>query len=159
LLAQGSFIRGALVKDRLYHDDKTVFGKALLRAYRLESSIVRFPRVMLTREVAEDVRNIDEKTYNQLLRRSEDGPMFVHVLRAIEMAALPLELGTEVSRRLKIDNEKFNGKLLPYAVIAAQLQRRFDEATDNPTTSKRSNGLRTIGTKLSRNGPLRGSSA
>jgi hypothetical protein len=90
LLKQGFFIRGALVKDTLYHDDKTVFGKALLRAYSLESTIVRYPRVMVMREVVEDIRAIDETTYEQLLRRSEDGPMFIHVLRAIEMAVLPL---------------------------------------------------------------------
>ena len=59
LLKQGFFIRGALVKDFLYHDDKTVFGQALLRAYNLERSVVRFPRVMVTREVVEDIRTID----------------------------------------------------------------------------------------------------
>lgn len=132
LLKHGFFIRGALVKDRLYHDDKMVFGNALVRAYRLESSIVRYPRVMVTREVVEDIRNIDEKTFNQLLRRSDDGPMFVHVLRAIELAALPAELGTEQTRRLGINNSKFAGKLAQYVCIAEQVQRRFDEATDNP---------------------------
>ena len=132
LLTQGFFIRGALVKDWLYHDDKMVFGSALVRAYRLESTVVRYPRVMVTREVADDVRGIDEKTFNQLLRRADDGPVFVHVLRAIEIAALPTVLGTQEARRLPIDNAKFAGKLTQFACIADQLQRRFDEATDNP---------------------------
>jgi hypothetical protein len=48
------------------------------------------------------------------------------------MAALPLELGTKESRHLRMDNQKFGSKLIRYAVIADQLQRRFDEATDNP---------------------------
>jgi hypothetical protein len=133
LLKQGFFIRGAIVKDLLYHDDKTVFGRALLHAYALENSIVRYPRVMATREVVDDVRSIDEKTYKQLFRRSEDGPVFVHLLRAIEIAALPIELGTQSALHLRIDDAKFNGKLLPYAGIAGRLQRRFDEATDNPS--------------------------
>jgi hypothetical protein len=132
LLKQGYFIRGALVKDTLYHDDKTVFGKALLRAYSLESTIVRYPRVMVTREVVEDIRSIDDTTYEQLLRRSEDGPMFIHVLRAIEMAVLPLRLGSEQTVHRRIDNTIFGGRLLPYGDISNQLQRRFDEATDNP---------------------------
>jgi hypothetical protein len=132
LLKQGFFIRGALVKDTLYHDDKTVFGKALLRAYSLESTIVRYPRVMVMREVVEDIRAIDETTYEQLLRRSEDGPMFIHVLRAIEMAVLPLSLGSEQTRRRGIDSTIFGGRLLSYSDISNQLQRRFDEATDNP---------------------------
>ncbi len=132
LLKQGFFIRGALVKDSLYHDDKTVFGRALLRAYSLESTIVRYPRVMVTREVVEDIRTIDETTYGQLLRRSEDGPMFIHVLRAIEMAVLPLRLGSEQTMHTRIDNTIFGGRLLPYGDISNQLQRQFDEATDNP---------------------------
>jgi hypothetical protein len=32
-----------------------------------------------------------------------------------------------------IDNTIFGGRLLPYGDISNQLQRRFDEATDNPT--------------------------
>jgi hypothetical protein len=129
---QGFFIRGALVKDRLYHDEKMVFGNALVRAYRLETTVVRYPRVMVTREVMDDIRGVDEKTSKQLLRRSDDGPMYVHVLRAIEIAALPSVLGKKEMRRLRIDNPKFAGKLTQYACIADQLQRRFDEATDNP---------------------------
>jgi hypothetical protein len=132
LLQQGFFVRGAIVKDRLYHDEKTVFGSALARAYHLESTVVRYPRVMVMREVVDDIRAIEEKAYNQLLRRSDDGPMFVHVLRAIEIAVLPLELGRQETIHLKIDNPKFNGRLLPFQGIARQLQRRFDEATDNP---------------------------
>ena len=133
LLTQGFFIRGAMVKDLLYHDDKTVFGQALIRAYQLETSIVRYPRVMVTREVVEDIRNIDDKSFGYLLRRSSDGPMFIHVLRAIEMAVLPTTvLSVENTRGYRIDNTRFGGKLMPYAAIGVQLQRRLDEATDNP---------------------------
>ncbi len=58
--------------------------------------------------------------------------MFVHVLRTIEMAALPFVLGDKETQHLKYDNPKFGGKLRPYTGIAGQIQRRFDEATDNP---------------------------
>ena len=51
LLQRGYFIRGALVKGPLYHDDKMIFGEALVRAYQLESEVVRYPRVMVTRDV------------------------------------------------------------------------------------------------------------
>jgi hypothetical protein len=133
LLQQGFLIRGAIVKDLLYHDEKTVFGQALVRAYQLESTVVRFPRVMVTREVGDDLRAIDDgKSFEQLLRRSDDGPMFVHVLRAIEMAVLPLQLGRGDTVHSKIDSPKFGGKLIPFGGIADQIQRRFDEATDNP---------------------------
>ena len=36
LVQRGHFIRGALVKGPLYHDDKMIFGEALVHAYHLE---------------------------------------------------------------------------------------------------------------------------
>lgn len=39
LLKYGYLARGAVVKGRLYHDDKMVFGEALVEAHRLESQI------------------------------------------------------------------------------------------------------------------------
>lgn len=44
LLDEGYFVRGAIVKGKLYHDDQIVFGSALVRAYELESTVVNFPR-------------------------------------------------------------------------------------------------------------------
>ena len=132
LLLQGFFIRGALVKGKLYHDEKIVFGRALVRAYELEDTVVRFPRVMVTREVIEDLRSVREDDADVLLRRADDGPMFIHVLRAIEMAALPTKLGNFETLTLPIGDARFGGNLLRFAGITAQLQRRFDEATDNP---------------------------
>jgi hypothetical protein len=131
LLAQGFFIRGAIVKDHLYHDDKMVFGNALTQAHRIEASVVRFPRVMVTRSVLQDIAAIDDKNASVLLRRSDDGPMFVHVLRAIEMEMLAVDYG-KGKPRLRFDDQKFGGKLDRHVVIAERIQRRFDEATDNP---------------------------
>jgi hypothetical protein len=55
LLKKGFFIRGAIAKGMLYHDGEMVFGEALVEAYRLESEVARFPRIMLAPEVADDV--------------------------------------------------------------------------------------------------------
>jgi hypothetical protein len=132
LLTQGFFIRGAIVKDDLYHDDKMVFGKALIRAYGLETSVVDYPRVMVAREVVQYIRELDNSvTANRLLRRSEDGPIFLHVLRAVELDMLPFDHGKQKGR-VRFDDGRFRGKLLPYIDISEQIQRRFDEATDNP---------------------------
>jgi hypothetical protein len=132
LLAQGFFVRGAIVKDRLHHDENMVFGKALVRAYNLEATVASYPRVMVTREVVDDLRAAaDQKTIHNLLRRAEDGPMFLHVLRAIEMDMLPFEFGTD-KPRVRSNDERFRGKLMPYEGIADHIQQRFDEASDNP---------------------------
>src|SRR5206468_7875520 len=39
LLEHGYFVRGAVVKGKLYHDPLFVFGSALVKAYELESTI------------------------------------------------------------------------------------------------------------------------
>ena len=43
LLEKGYFVRGAIAKGRLYHDDKMVFGEALVDAFHMETQVVRFP--------------------------------------------------------------------------------------------------------------------
>jgi hypothetical protein len=44
LLDKGYFIRGGLVKGRLFHDENVVFGDALVEAFRLESEVARYHR-------------------------------------------------------------------------------------------------------------------
>ncbi len=90
LLQHGYFIRGALVKGQLYHDDKMIFGEALVRAYQLESEVVRYPRVMVTRDVWLDYQHYvedegDNGSLANWLKQATDGPWFVHTLRAMEM--------------------------------------------------------------------------
>jgi hypothetical protein len=133
LLAQGFFIRGAIVKDRLHHDEKMVFGRGLVRAYQFETNIAVYPRVIITREVVDDFRSYDpeNKSFHHFFRRAEDGPMFLHVLRAIEMAMQPFEFGQD-KPRFRINDGRYHDKLMPYAGIADLIQQRFDEASDNP---------------------------
>jgi hypothetical protein len=48
---QGHFIRGAITVGKLVHDDHVVFGPALNRAYELESTVAKYPRIILDRGV------------------------------------------------------------------------------------------------------------
>ena len=92
LLCQGFLVRGAVVKGPLYHDDSMVFGKALVDAYHLESEIARFPRIMVSREVREDILRL-RPALMEHLRQSDDGPMYIDVLKPV----------ADVGRRAKID--------------------------------------------------------
>lgn len=88
LLCQGFFVRGAIVRGPLYHDDHMIFGSALVRAFQFESRIARFPRIIITREVREDIlmyQGHGKKPAPGMdrLRESEDGPMYLHVLRSV----------------------------------------------------------------------------
>ncbi len=125
-------MRGAIVKDRLYHDDQIVFGSALVRAYELESSVVNFPRIMVTRAVAKDlnfyhsVGGVWQNEFSERLLPAPDGPLFLHFLREMQQRFV----GQLVSR----PNTNFGTarEFGPYRETRDLIQRRLREAIDNP---------------------------
>lgn len=130
LLSQGYFVRGALVKGLLYHDEKMVFGEALIRAYRLESEVVKYPRVMVTREIALDIEEYKKEsgaeTFDNWLEQADDGPMYVHTLRTYAALIYQTQLGN-INKRPedKVSLEHFQK-------IQDLIQQKFDESIDNP---------------------------
>lgn len=123
LLEQGYFVRGAVVKGNLYHDDHVVFGNALIRAYELESTVARYPRIMLTKEVAEDIKKYqgEDPQYGDSVRQADDGPFFLHSLAMIN-ANLD-------ARETDEDRETQSGH---FNILWQRLQHRFDESVDSP---------------------------
>ena len=130
LLDKGYFIRGGLVKGRLFHDENVVFGDALVEAFRIESEIARYPRVMTTRAVWLDYEKYraedDGGSLDDWLKQSDDGPMFVHTLRSTSAFAY----------RTKLDNLSLSPpeqKNLDHITeLQNTIQKKFDEAIDNP---------------------------
>jgi hypothetical protein len=123
LLEQGFFVRGALVKGNLYHDDDAVFGEALVRAYRLEQDVARYPRIICVSTVAREIFEFleqDKTDFMDVLRQAKDGPYYVHVLNLVELV-----LRSETGRERPDYVEHYNQ-------IAAQIQRRFNESFDQP---------------------------
>jgi hypothetical protein len=128
LLKAGYFVRGAVVKGKLYHDERTVFGEAMIRAYRLEQDVVRMPRIMVTSDIYGDFerfrneKRMSFEPYDRIMQ-AEDGLRYLHVLE-------------EIGRRLRLlgTRENWQGKaaLAEAATITAQIQRRFDASFDNP---------------------------
>lgn len=130
LLEKGYFIRGGLVKGRLFHDDNVVFGEALVEAYRLESEVAIYPRVMATRAVWQDFENYRAAdggtSLEEWIIQSDDGPMFVHTLRST----------SEFAYRTKLDNTNLSPpeqtSLAHITDLQNKIQMRLDEAIDNP---------------------------
>jgi hypothetical protein len=131
LLERGYFVRGSLVKGPLYHDNKMIFGEALVNAYRLESEVVKYPRIMVTRDVWLDFERYSKEegengSLANWLKQSDDGPWFVHTLRTTEA----------VISKVLLDNigrlPGYAEALRPYAAIQERLQTKFDEAIDDP---------------------------
>jgi hypothetical protein len=123
-LHAGYFTRGALCKGSLYHDETMVFGEALVKAYQLESEIVRFPRIMLTKDVVDDAVSSDKKDeFAEHVKQADDGPYFLHVL-------WQLHIKLEIIRDRSFKGEEPD--LSYYAAIRRMIQRRFLESVDTP---------------------------
>lgn len=138
LLHEGFFIRGAIVKGRLYHDDQMVFGEALVRAYLLERDVVRYPRIMIASEVIADLQNYLATAPNgflsEKLQQANDGPYFLDTLKAFADDAY---YATENIAKAKDDKddeaiEEARWELSPLADVRDKIQQRFLEAVDDP---------------------------
>lgn len=117
LLRNGLLMRGGISKGLLYHEDGVMFGPAFLDAYRLESTIAKYPRIVLGREVhlaAQKIRN--------RIRFADDGPPYIHVLHNFEK----LELS-------KIDlAESASEGATQFRECRVSLQRLINEAIYEP---------------------------
>lgn len=137
LLSEGYFVRGAVVRAPLYHDDQTVFGQALVRAFHFESEVARYPRIVVTREVREDMLSYIGRTIGngaskdvyppmEILRQSSDGPMYLDVLQPV----VSLLHKADSAVRMLTESEKVLHQR--YNRIKDKIRERYEEAMDNP---------------------------
>jgi hypothetical protein len=126
LLKEGFFVRGAVVRGPLYHDDRMVFGEALIRAYRLESEVARYPRIILERKIIDDISKATEETTSVLFSgrviQADDGPWYVHVLR---------QMGCIVNDTPFAPRDEHLDPAM-YIAIQKWLQDRLDRTADDP---------------------------
>jgi hypothetical protein len=132
LLRSGYFPRGGITKGQLYHDESMVFGPALVEAYRLEMEVAQYPRILIPRSVASDgATYAGEAThwktqFDERFIRASDGPYFLHILRNHARRAKAL------AEKKPLAKASDDPQLIPLIQIGTAVQRRYDEASDNP---------------------------
>jgi hypothetical protein len=126
LLWEGYFVRGAVVKGPLYHDDQMVFGKALVDAYYYENEIAKYPRVIVVRQVREDIIKEKPALIKQLLKQADDGPMYIDVLRTVR------DIGAREKNPTVQLSEWERHLHTQFQTIGSRLQTKFEESMDNP---------------------------
>lgn len=57
-LENGWLLRGAMTKGQLYFGDTLVWGKALVKAHRMEEKTAIYPRVIIDDELVKDIQNV-----------------------------------------------------------------------------------------------------
>jgi hypothetical protein len=125
-LENGYFIRGAICRGFLYHDNQMVFGEALVRAYDLETSVANYPRIVITKQVFDDAMNSNLKHYfKDHIRQAEDGPYFVDVFRKLQEQVWAAQQG-------KLDSPDIQPFLFRFRHIGAMIEKCFKDSPDNP---------------------------
>ena len=125
LLAEGYFIRGAISRGRLHHEDGIVLGDALIKAYDYESKIARYPRIMVPADVAALANGPGKLAgaSRQRFHQADDGPLYIHVLQGMQDEMNRSPLGP--------DNDEGTA-FGEYATIKRLIEERYKEAMDNP---------------------------
>lgn len=132
LLLSGYFARGGIAKGGLYHDHTMVFGPALVEAYRLERDVAKFPQILIPRIVASDGALYAEQGthwknyFDGRFVQASDGPFFLHILRKHSRHVQKL------ASRSPIPLVKEDETLILLSAMRRAIQKRFDEASDNP---------------------------
>ena len=87
---EGFFVRGGLSYGRLFMDDYTVYGPAILDAHELESKKARDPRIVLSAKVHELVRSFSayyetpqDSPYNKAVLIDPDGLAYINYLERL----------------------------------------------------------------------------
>ncbi|MDQ8027173.1 MAG: hypothetical protein REJ23_00485 [Brevundimonas sp.] len=92
LLQIGVLVRGGVAMGGMHHDDEIVFGVGVIDAYRLESSVAKYPRIIISKTVLAKTQEFasDDEVWDALkaarLRRDSDGVWFLHYLNDIAAA-------------------------------------------------------------------------
>jgi len=84
LVYKGILCRGAVTYGKLYHDEKMLFGPALVDAYTFESKVALYPRIILEKSII-DLATVsgrhspsEEKEYiENLLQKDSDGMYYI----------------------------------------------------------------------------------
>lgn len=85
LLKWGIIVRGAIATGKLYHDEKLVFGPALIKAVEREKD-AKYPRVILDKEIIDigkqnhaegNSPEYEEEAIRSLIRQDFDGAFYI----------------------------------------------------------------------------------
>lgn len=128
LLDLGLLVRGGVTFGGIHHDDEIVFGVGVNEAYRLESLVAKYPRIIFSREAisrANSFTNLDEvyALYRtSRMRRGEDGIWHLNILN---------DLGC-FSRQERSESSKMHPWYSQGENLRGILQDLLDQTVDQP---------------------------
>lgn len=117
----GVYLRGAIVRGPLFHDEKMVFGEALVEAYRIESTDAVFPRIMIAPSVMKDIGvSRHAEWFAKKIKQSDEGA-YLHFLDVLDQFS-----GAPIS-----PNHMQRAVLDRFIIGAKTLQKNYDASLGN----------------------------
>jgi hypothetical protein len=103
-------LRGAIVKGPLFCEGKVIFGEGLSKAFILESTLAKYPRIIFTgetRNVAlQNTGNLYVFDYNQMFYKKDDDMLYyINYLNTFDY--IPSLKAKSVSEVIKFNNKYF----------------------------------------------------
>ena len=98
-------IRGGIAKGLLYHHKNIVFGQALIDAYKLESDLASYPRILVSKEV------FDFTEFKVYFKQDFDGMIMMNYIESIGYGVIRAgieqdqNLCTNIKRRINLFDE------------------------------------------------------
>ena len=76
------WVRGAIAKGNLFCKDNVIFGPALIDAYRVEETLAKYPRIVMTQSTYnEGIKNLNPQEEISYIVSTEDGLKMVEALK------------------------------------------------------------------------------
>jgi hypothetical protein len=108
-----------------------VFGDALIEAYRLESTIAQYPRIILTEDIIEDVMAAEERRHIfEHVKMDDDCKFFLDIL-------LDVRMKFDMLPKQAIRNQYTDHVFLHSDNIRRAVQQRLDESISVPEHFKK----------------------
>jgi hypothetical protein len=84
LLGNRLLMRGAVAKGKLHHVGSVMFGPAFLNAYRIEHEIAKYPRIILSEDVFQELEVMKPGLSEPSYILADDGPPYLDILRMMK---------------------------------------------------------------------------
>lgn len=159
MIRKGIICRGAISYGKFYHDDKILFGPALVDAYETETKAAMYPRIILDKSVLKvfkegkilNSRNKLSKDYiNQFLKEDLDDRLYIDYFEYPISKTLNLTDYNSYMSKLReiIQTESAKAKSADIKVKYGWMKHKFNAAIKNVAKNKFVESFNNPNTKL-----------
>lgn len=130
MIQKGFLTRGGLTHGKFYADENIIFSKALIDAYKIESGIAVYPRVVVDKKTIDVIlkcnyQNIEFYAIQEYLIFDWNNTAFINYFNLLDDAAFQID---EIFKSIKIDDPDFAKVINPIVTSLSSITKSSLEA-------------------------------